>query len=97
MVNDTQDCERVAGTRWMDTHAKHVAPDGVTLLGDDLSRNQPLCALALHHGGHVLLVCKPDSHATLSERVAFWQAHDAVKACATRRRGGRFTAVTMSR
>ena len=95
--HDTQDCARVAGTRWMDTHAKPVAPDGVTWLGDDLSRNQPLCALALHHGGHVLCVCKPDSHATLSERFAFWQAHDAVKACATRRRGGRCTAVTMSR
>jgi hypothetical protein len=26
---DQQDCERVAGKRWLDTHATQVAPDGV--------------------------------------------------------------------
>jgi hypothetical protein len=44
--HDKQDCERVAGKRWIDKHAKRVAPYGVTLLGDDLYRNQPLCKLA---------------------------------------------------
>jgi hypothetical protein len=36
-----QDCERAAGTRWIRKHAEHVAPHGVTLLGDDLYSNQP--------------------------------------------------------
>lgn len=62
---EKQACERVAGKRWMDKHAKHVAPHGVTLLGDDLYSNQPLCALALHNGFNFILVCKPDSPATL--------------------------------
>ena len=42
--HDKQDCERVAGKRWIDTHAEQVAPSGVTLLGDDLYSNQPLGA-----------------------------------------------------
>jgi hypothetical protein len=44
-----QDCERVAGTRWIRKHAAHVAPHRVTLLGDDLYSNQPFCTLVLHH------------------------------------------------
>ena len=65
--HDKQDCERVAGKRWIAKHAKQVAPYGVTLLGDDLYSNQPLCQLALHKGLNFILVCKPDSHATLYE------------------------------
>jgi hypothetical protein len=63
-----QDCERAAGKRWLRTHAEQVAPHGVTLLGDDLSSNQPLCALVLHHRCNFILTCIPDSHPTLSER-----------------------------
>ena len=66
-----QDCERVAGKRWIAKHAKHVAPYGVTLLGDDLYSNQPLCKLALENGFNFIFVCKPDSHATLYARLAF--------------------------
>jgi hypothetical protein len=60
-----QDGERAAGNRWIATHAKRVAPHGITLLGADLYSNQPLCKLALHNGGNFLCVCKPASHATL--------------------------------
>jgi hypothetical protein len=91
--HDKQDCERVAGKRWLDKNAKHVAPHGVTLLGDDLYSNQPLCALALHHGFNFIFVCKPDSHATLYERLAFWQANDAIKAVESHHFNGRFTEV----
>jgi hypothetical protein len=63
--HDKQDCEQVAGKRWIDKHATQVAPYGITLLGDDLYRNQPLCQLALHKGLNFIFVCKPDSHATL--------------------------------
>src|SRR5713101_859751 len=95
--HDKQDCERVAGKRWIDKHAKHVAPHGITLLGDDLYSNQPLCKLALDNGFNFIFVCKPDSHATLYERLAFWQANDAIKELETRRRHGCVTEVTMYR
>jgi hypothetical protein len=89
--NDKQDCERVAGKRWIDQHAKQVAPYGITLLGDDLYSNQPLCKLALQNGFNFIFVCKPDSHATLYERLAWWQDTDAIKEVERRRRSGRVT------
>jgi hypothetical protein len=92
-----QDCERAAGKRWMVQHARHLAPYGVTLLGDDLYSNQPLCKLVLQHGLNFIFVSKPASHATLYERLAFWQASDGIKACASRHWHGRFTEITILR
>jgi len=85
--HDKQDCERVGGKRWMEHYAKQVAPYGVTLLGDDLYSNQPLCTLALHHGFNFIFVCKPASHTTLYERLALWQATHAIREVERRRRG----------
>lgn len=93
----TQDCERVAGKRWMDTYAEYVAPYGGTLLGDDLYRNHPLCQLALENGFNFIFVCKPDSHPTLYERVAFWQANDGMIQRESRHWHGRYTEVTLYR
>ncbi len=76
--HDKQDCERAAGKRWLTKHAPQVAPQGVTLLGDDLYSNQPLCALALQEGSNFIFVCKPDSHVQFYERLAFWQANDGL-------------------
>ena len=42
--------------------------------------NQRLCKFALQNGLNFIFVCKRDSHATLYERLAFWQATDAIKA-----------------
>jgi hypothetical protein len=95
--HEKQDCERVAGKRWMDKHAKQVAPYGVTLLGDDLYSNQPLCELALQKGFNFLFVCKPDSHVKLYERLAFWQHTHAMKEVERRRRGSRFTEIMLYR
>jgi hypothetical protein len=92
-----QDCERAAGTRWLRTHAEQVAPHGVTLLGDDLYSNQPFCALVVHHRFNCIFTCKPDSHPKLYERLAFWQATDAMAEREGRRWQGRFTEVTMVR
>src|SRR5712691_3459615 len=64
-----QDCERAAGTRWLAKHAAQVAPHGVTLLGDDLSSNQPFCALVVHHRCNFIFTCKPGSHPKLYERL----------------------------
>jgi hypothetical protein len=91
--HDKQDCERVAGKRWIDHHAKQVAPHGVTLVGDDIYSNQPLCKMALQHGFNFIFVCKPDSHVTLYERLAFFQQTGAIKEVERRRRNGRVTEV----
>jgi hypothetical protein len=95
--HDKQDCERAAGKRWLATHAKQVAPHGVTLLGDDLYSNQPFCELVLRHGFNFIFTCKPDSHAKLYERLAFWQASDAIATQEARHFNGRFTEVTLVR
>ena len=92
-----QDCEQRAGKRWLSKHAKAVAPHQVTLLGDDLYSKQPFCALALQQGFHFILTCKPDSHVTLYERLAFWQANDGIVELEHRHWNGRFTEVMQYR
>jgi len=92
-----QDCEQGAGKRWLSKYAKVVVPHQVTLLGDDLYSKQPFCALALHQGFHFILTCKPDSHATLYERLAFWQANDGIATLEHRHWNGRFTEVRLYR
>ena len=92
-----QDCERAAGKRWLGKHAARVAPHGVTFLGDDLYSNQPFCALVLHYRCNFIFTCKPDSHPKLYERLAFWQATDALAEREGRRWNGRFTEVTLVR
>jgi hypothetical protein len=92
-----QDCERAAGKRWLHTHAAQVSPHGITFLGDDLYSNQPFCTLVLQHRCNFIFTCKPDSHPTLYERLAFWQATDAIAEHTERRFNGRWTDVTMVR
>ena len=95
--HDKQDCEQMAGKRWIHKHANAIAPHHVTLLGDDLYSKQPFCALALEKGFNFLLVCKPASHPKLFERLAFWQAHNGMVAGERRHWNGRFTEVTLYR
>lgn len=95
--HDKQDCEHAAGKRWITQHASTLVPHQVTLMGDDLSSKAPFCALALQQGFNFILVCKPDSHPKLYERLAFWQAQGAIAQCAQRRRQGRVTAVAIYR
>jgi len=92
-----QDCERTAGKRWLRQHAAQIAPHGVTLLGDDLYSNQPFCALALQEGYNFILTCKPDSHPKFYERIAFWQAADAIATREEQHWNGRFREVTQVR
>jgi hypothetical protein len=92
-----QACERAAAKRWLLTHAAQVAPYGVTFLGDDLSSNQPFCAVVLHHRCNFIFPCKPDSHPTLYERIAFWQATDGIATHEERHRHGRVMEVTLVR
>jgi hypothetical protein len=53
--------------------------------------------LALQQGFNFILVCKPDSHPKLYERLAFWQAQGAITHCEQRRRQGRVTEVALYR
>jgi hypothetical protein len=92
-----QDCERAAGKRWLGKHAAQVAPRGATLLGDDLYSNQPFCALVLPHRCNFIFTCKPDSHPKFYERLAFWQATEAMAAHEEHHWNGRFTEVTLVR
>jgi hypothetical protein len=91
--HEKQDGERAAGKRWLTKHAPQVAPQGVTLLGDDLYSNQPLCALALQEGSNFIFVCKPASHAKFYERLAFWQANDGLVQLESRHWNGRYPEV----
>ena len=92
-----QDCERAAGKRWLSKHAAQVASRGATLLGDDLYSNQPFCALVLQHRCNFIFTCKPDSHPTFYERIAFWQANDAMATREEHHWNGRFREVTLVR
>jgi hypothetical protein len=92
-----QDCERAAGKRWLSKHAAQVAARGATLLGDDLYSNQPFCALVVQHRCNFIFTCKPDSHPKFYERIAFWQANDAMGTREEHHWNGRFTEVTMVR
>ena len=95
--HDKQDCEQAAGKRWITHHADALVPHHVTLLGDDLYSKQPFCSLALHQGFNFILVCKPDSHPKFYDRLAFWQAQDAIRQCEQRQRKGRVTEVALYR
>lgn len=95
--HEKQDCEQVAGKRWLMQHGPPLAPHHVTLLGDDLYSKEPFCSLALHQGFNFILVCKPDSHRKFYERLAFWQEQGLMAQCEQRQRNGAVTEVVLYR
>jgi hypothetical protein len=95
--HDKQDCEQAAGKRWIAQHANTLRANRITLLGDDLYSKQPFCSLARERGFNFLLVCKPDSHSKLYERLDFWQAQGMISHHEQRRRNGAVTEVAMYR
>lgn len=92
-----QDCERAASKRWLSQHAAQIAPHGVTVLGAALYSHQPFCALVLQPRCQFILTCQPDSHPQFYERIAWWQATDAIATRAGRHGPGRFTEVPQVR
>lgn len=62
-----QDCENKAAKRWLTGVGLAYAAHGVTILGDDLYCNDPMCRLLQDHGYHFLLTCKYSSHKYLAE------------------------------
>ena len=95
--HDKQDCERAAAKRWVKQQAGLFAPDSVTILGDDLYSNQPLCQVLLAHKVNFILVCKPGSHKILYEWVASLAAGNDISQISLRRFNGRFTEIITCR
>jgi hypothetical protein len=95
--HDKQDCERMAAKRWVKQQASQFKPESVTLLGDDLYSNQPLCQLILSHKFNFIFVCKPDSHQILYEWVNSLTASDDIDQVTLRRFNGRFTEIITCR
>ena len=88
--HDKQDCEHAAAKRWLTQHAPAFSPQSVTLLGDDLYSHQPFCELALAKQCNFILVCKPDSHATVYKWVNTSAALGGVSGLTRRHWNGRF-------
>ena len=61
-----QDCETAAGKRWIESNKDQPYCQNATILGDDLYSRLPFCQKVQDAGMHFLLVCKPDSHKTLT-------------------------------
>lgn len=68
---EKQDCELTAAKRWIRRNGKRCKAAQVIVLGDDLYSNQPFCELLLDEGLSFVLVCKPESHVTLYDWLAF--------------------------
>jgi len=84
-----QDCENAAAKRWLQTFGPRYRGWGITILGDDLYCKQPLCEAILAQGMSFILVCKPDSHATLYEWLDGLEATNGVKIVTVTRRKGK--------
>lgn len=67
--HDKQDCEHEAMKRWLIKYSKRYRHEGITVLGDDLFCDQPLCLAVLEAGFNFIFVCLPTSHKTLYEWV----------------------------
>lgn len=89
--HDKQDCERLAAKRWLKQQAGQFKPYRVTLLGDDLYSNQPLCQVILDQKFNFILVCKPESHPILYQWLDSLAASNDIDQLTLRRWNGRFT------
>jgi hypothetical protein len=58
-------------SRWIASHPWTEEDPPVTLLGDDLYCNQPICETVLEHGYHFIFVCKRSSHPELYDWVDY--------------------------
>jgi hypothetical protein len=69
----------------------HITALCITILGDDLYCQQPVCEAIRREGLNFILVCKPDSHPMLSQWAAGLAATDHVATLAVPRRQGKRT------
>ncbi|MFP4378714.1 MAG: ISNCY family transposase [Spirochaetales bacterium] len=64
---EKQDCENRAAKRWLTDSGLSYVELGLTILGDDLYCNQPMCELLLEYDYNFVLTCKYTSHKYLKE------------------------------
>lgn len=64
--NEKQDCENAAGKRWFEGAGLRYVDYGVSILGDDLYCNEPMCNHMLGLGYNFILTCKYTSHKYLA-------------------------------
>jgi hypothetical protein len=64
-----QDCELVAGKRWLQAHEDEYKWLKPTLLGDDLYSNRPFCEKAAEKGWGFIFTCREDTHKWLTETI----------------------------
>ncbi len=83
--HDKQDSENAAAKRWFKQHGPEYKELGITISGDDLYSNQPLCEATLSAGFNFVYVCKPGTHKTLYNRVAELELEGAVKTVVVKR------------
>ncbi len=91
--HEKQDCETQAGKRWVEKHGGFYAKWGVTMLGDDLYSRQLFCQALKDKHLHFILVCKPDSHASLYEGVDFFAAQGVLGTKVVRKWLGRYAEI----
>jgi hypothetical protein len=85
-----QDCEQEAAKRWVRRQAPTLPFASVTVLGDDLFCHQPVCEVLVQNHWNFILVCKPESHATLYEWIAFLAAGEKLGVVRERHWNGQF-------
>ncbi len=87
--HEKQDCENAAAKRWLKKYGPRYSSLGVTVMGDDLYCNQPLCKLMGQQGFHYILVCKPKSHKHLYEWIEGLEELQEVEKVVIKRRKGK--------
>jgi hypothetical protein len=95
--HEKQDCEIQAAKRWVEKWGEFYARRGVTLLGDDLFSRQPFCQAILEKHLHFILVCKEDSHADLTQTIAFLAANQVLGSRVVRRWVGKYAEIATYR
>jgi len=92
--SEKQDCERVAAKRWLAQHHEHFSDHSVTYLGDDLYANQPLCQLIVEtYRQFFIFICKPESHSSLYEWIAFLDKNNGIENVTQRHWNGKYAEI----
>lgn len=88
--SEKQDCENKAAKRWLSGKGKKYSNLGITISGDDLYSNEPICKEILDNGFNFILVCKPASHKTLYEWIETLEEGNDLNHLVVTRWNGRF-------
>jgi hypothetical protein len=88
--SEKQDCELNASQRWLQRNGTRLPAGRTTFLADDLYCKQPWCELVLDLHHNFILVCLPESHATLYTEVELLAAAGLLDSLSERVWNGRF-------